>query len=404
MEPRNAFPCCGLRRKLAYLGDRSFKVRAADGTRFGRDQQYVLSVADLRLAPIFVPPEIAIVLFHRHNIGPSDPFGHFANCGCFMKTISTILCVIDPTVEAQPALERAAWFASGSRAELELLVCCYNEYLSGTRFYDLVSLEQARTDMLEGYRQRLEQLAKSLRREGLAVRTAVAWDHPLHEGIVRHAAMMAADIVFKDTHHHSALSRALFTNTDWDLIRTCASPLWLVKPVPLANDPVFIAAIDPMNANDKPASLDDRILAMGKTVCSATGGQVHAFHSYDPRIALSSATARAYLPVSLPLDEIENGMRAAHESRVAEITGHHEIHPGRIHVVSGLTHEELPDLARRLGASVVIMGAVARNRLKRVFIGATAERTLEHLPCDLLIVKPHMFHSPVELPRKVAAG
>jgi hypothetical protein len=39
---------------------------------------------------------------------------------------------------------------------------------------------------------------------------------------------------------------------------------------------------------------------------------------------------------------------------------------------------------------------VARNRWKRLFIGATAERTLEHLPCDLLIIKPDWFRTPVE--------
>jgi len=42
------------------------------------------------------------------------------------------------------------------------------------------------------------------------------------------------------------------------------------------------------------------------------------------------------------------------------------------------------------------MGAVARNRWKRLFIGATAERTLEYLPCDLLIVKPDWFKTPVD--------
>ena len=42
------------------------------------------------------------------------------------------------------------------------------------------------------------------------------------------------------------------------------------------------------------------------------------------------------------------------------------------------------------------MGAVSRNRWKRLFIGATAERTLEYLPCDLLIIKPDWFQTPVE--------
>ncbi len=311
-----------------------------------------------------------------------------------MNTLSTLLCVIDPTVDAQPALERAAWLGSRTSATLELLVCYYDEFLAGSRFIDSAALEEARREVLDSQKRRLEELAEPLRSKGLTVRTAALWGHPLHEAIVRHAAAINADIVFKDTHRHSAVYRALFTLTDWSLIRTCASPLWLVKPVPLAEKPVFIAAIDPMNANDKPAALDDRILATCKALGRATGGQVHAFHSYDPSIAVSSATANAYIPVSLPLDEIEKEMRAQHGGRFRELTEFHDIDPANTHLLAGRTHEELPALAARLGASLVIMGAVARNRLKRVFIGATAERTLERLPCDLLIVKPDWFPSP----------
>ena len=49
-----------------------------------------------------------------------------------MLTISKVLSVIDPTAADQPALRRAAWLAKKAGAELELLVCYYNEYLSGT--------------------------------------------------------------------------------------------------------------------------------------------------------------------------------------------------------------------------------------------------------------------------------
>lgn len=319
-----------------------------------------------------------------------------------MNRVSTILCVIDPTVDAQPALERAAWLGARTGARLELLVCYYDEFLAGSRLFDSASLQEARRDVLESHERRLEKLAEPLRHDGLAVHTAAVWDHPLHEGIVRHASAINADLVFKVTHHHSAVYRSLFTLTDWNLIRTCASPLWLVKPVPLPDEPVFIAAIDPMNANDKPAALDDRILEASKALSSATGGQLHVFHAYDPRIAVSSATANAYLPVSLPLDEIEAEMRTRHAARVAELTEFHGIAPDRTHLLAGRTHEELPALAERLGAALVVMGAVARNRLQRIFIGATAERTLERLPCDLLIVKPDWFRSPVELREKMS--
>jgi universal stress protein E len=39
-------------------------------------------------------------------------------------------------------------------------------------------------------------------------------------------------------------------------------------------------------------------------------------------------------------------------------------------------------------ASLVVMGAISRSGLKRIFIGNTAEQVLDSLRCDLLIVKP----------------
>lgn len=313
-----------------------------------------------------------------------------------MLTISKVLSVVDPTTDDQPALRRAALLAKHANAELELLVCYYNEYLSGDRLFDSPSLEKARTEVIANQEKHLEVLAEPLRKSGIVVTTTANWDHPLYEGIVRHAVASGADIVFKDTHHHSAVTRAFLTNTDWNLIRTCPMPLWLVKPNDLAEIPVIVAAIDPMNQHDKPAALDDEILQISKLLGENVGGDVHAFHSYDPRIAVATATANAYIPVSLPFDEIEQQMHEDHQKRFIEITSFHGLEDDKAHLVAGLTHEELPLMAQNLEADVVVMGAVARNRWKRLFIGATAERTLENLPCDLLIVKPDWFQTPVE--------
>jgi len=320
-----------------------------------------------------------------------------------MQKISRIMCVIDPTAAEQPAMDRAGWLARSVAAELELFVCYYNEYLSGDRLFDSPSLEKARREVIGSHEMHLEKLAEPLRRAGLIVRTKAIWDHPLYEGVVRHAETTGADIVFKDTHHHSALSRALLTNTDWNLIRTCPVPLWLVKPHEIAAKPTFVAAIDPLNEHDKPAALDDEILVLSKTLAEVVSGAVHAFHSYDPRIAVATATANAYIPVSLPFDEIEKQMHEQHEKRFSEVAEFHGLDDKHAHLIAGLTHEELPILANKMNADVVVMGAVARNRWKRLFIGATAERTLEHVPCDLLIVKPDWFRTPVEMSGEQAA-
>ena len=320
-----------------------------------------------------------------------------------MNELKKILAVVDPTVADQPAVRRATWLAKNSGAELELLVCYYNEYLSGDRLFDSPSLEKARDEVIENHEKHLETLAEPLRAEGVTVKTSAVWDHPLYEGIVRHAMESGADIVIKDTHHHSVVTRALLTNTDWNLIRTCPMPLWLVKPRGFSDRPVFVAAIDPMHQHDKPAALDDELLHVSKSIAEKVNGDVHAFHSYDPRIAVATATANAYIPVSLPFDEIEQQMHEDHEKRFNEITEFHKIDAEHAHLVAGLAHEELPLIAEKLAADVVVMGAVARNRWKRLFIGATAERTLEDLPCDLLIIKPDWFQTPVELEGHEAA-
>ena len=143
-----------------------------------------------------------------------------------MHKIKKILAVIDPTVEKQPAMHRAAWLAKRTGAELELLVCYYNEYLSGDRLFDSPSLEKARAEVIENHENQLEALAEPIRQDGVVVTTSAVWDHPLFEGIVRQAIASDADIVVKDTHHHTAVARALLTNTDWNLIRACPLPLW----------------------------------------------------------------------------------------------------------------------------------------------------------------------------------
>lgn len=320
-----------------------------------------------------------------------------------MTVFSKILCVIDPTQEAQPAMQRAASLARRSGAAIDLLACYYNEYLSGERFFDSKALKKARAEILDLQKRKLESLAEPLRADNISVSTTAIWDHPLYEGIVRQSIALKADVVFKDTHYHSALSRAIFTNTDWSLMRTCPVPLWLVTPRDVFQHLNIIAAIDPFNEHDKPASLDDQILTVGKSIAADVGGELHAFHSFDPRVAVSTATANAYIPVSLPLQEIEQAMRESHQEKFTEITKFHGIDEDHTHLRVGLTHEELPELEAKLDANLVIMGAVSRNRLKRIFIGATAERTLGELTCDLLIVKPNPFTTPVEAEASDAA-
>jgi universal stress protein E len=301
-----------------------------------------------------------------------------------------LLVVVDPTASFHPAIDRAAWLGRRQAARIELFVSDYAAHLAGSDSSGTAAAD-ARAAVLERHRRRLEQLAEPLVAGGLEVAIDARWDYPLHDSIVRKAADSAADIIIKDTHYHSALRRSIFSNTDWSLIRACATTLWLVKPRPPGQRPCFIAGVDPLHERDKPADLDNRILRTALELGASLGGDVHVFHAYDVSASLAISTDSMAMPIALPVNEFADALRADHTEAVAQLCKTHGIPADRMHVQQGSTRELLMTLTDHLRADAVIMGAISRSGLKGLFLGNTAEDVLDRLHCDLVIVKPEGF-------------
>jgi universal stress protein E len=304
-----------------------------------------------------------------------------------------ILAVVDPTATSQPAAERAAALARRIDARLELFVCDYDSQLVDSASQEFHGLQRARAAFIDDRLCRLREIKKALAAEDLEITVDARWDSPLADGIVRKAMESAADIVFKDTHYHALLKRSIFSNTDWNLIRDCPALLWLVKPRAIAAKPRFLAAVDPLHERAKPTELDDRIIAAAKQLCYPLNGELHVFHAFDVTPAL--ATPMDAMAMPLPIREITDAMRARHTGAVHELTDAHGIARDCVHVHEGSTRERIVALAEELRADVVVMGAVSRRGLKRLFLGNTAEAVLDKVHCDLLIVKPAGFETTV---------
>ncbi|HEY3517870.1 MAG TPA: universal stress protein [Gammaproteobacteria bacterium] len=291
---------------------------------------------------------------------------------------NTILVVVDAAAGSrQPALERAAWLAKQSEGRLELFACEWDPDVDAGR-----AGPSARDQLLKQRQHNLEELAAPLRQQGLSVSVDVVWDHPFDAAIINKAAAHDYWLVAKDTHHHNLAQRTLLTNVDWLLIRKCPVPLLLVKDRKLAAEPVVLAAVDPLNQHDKPAALDERIYTFAAELARTLRGHLHVVHAYGTPLG-------AELPpgaMKLIADE--------HRAAMKRFLDTHAALEGRPHLYEGLAHECLQKAAQEHAADVVVMGAVARRGLKRLFIGSTAERVLDRLPCDLVIIKPLEFEVP----------
>jgi len=297
---------------------------------------------------------------------------------------TTILVVVDPAAGThQPALERAAWLAKQAGARLELFACDYDPVMvDGVTATVWVPAPSVREGLLQGLRNRLEELAAPLRTQGLTVSVDVVWEHPFERAIVAKAGAHDYWLVAKDTQHHNLLQRTLLTNVDWQLIRDCPAPLLLVKDRKLAAEPNVLAAVDPVNEHDKPAALDDRIFGFAADLARVLRGHLQLIHSF-------ASPMGAELP-----PDVHKIIADEHRSAMKKFSDTHAVLAGRTHLYEGLAHESLQKAAAEHAADFVVMGAVARRGLKRLFIGSTAERVLDRLPCDLVIIKPLEFEVP----------
>jgi universal stress protein E len=311
-----------------------------------------------------------------------------------MTHTKNILAVIDPTAEEQPALERAAWVARSLGAGLELFACVYDQYLSGQRFFDSQGLQKARQDMLNKQLARLDRLKTRVASAGVEVSVDARWDHPLDEGIVRKATEAQPLLVAKDTHYHAALKRTLFSNTDWNLIRSCPTPLLLVKQRAIGDVPTILASVDPTHERDEPAELDNVIMSVAKELATAAAGKLHVFHAFDPAPAIASVADTMATPIAVPIRELTSGLEQRHRQALDALLEEYPVEKDRVHFHQGLAQDLLVKLAEQLEADFIVMGAVSRSGLKRIFIGSTAERVLDRLPCDLIIVKAPGFDAP----------
>jgi universal stress protein E len=93
------------------------------------------------------------------------------------------------------------------------------------------------------------------------------------------------------------------------------------------------------------------------------------------------------MDLELPPDVRELVLREHREAMKAFVQTY-GLPKASVHLLEGRPEECLKRAAVERNADFVVMGAIARHGLGRLFIGSTAERVLDKLPCDLVIIKP----------------
>jgi universal stress protein E len=296
-----------------------------------------------------------------------------------------LVAIADPSVRVNKAVRRATALARTTGARLDLFNAIPMSVSAGTAH--AVAEHFTRLEVEKNQRL-LERAANRLRREEIVVDTHVQTGYPVHEAILRQIRLTNPDLLVIEARKHNMLARLLLTQTDFELIRYCPIPLLIVKGKVAWRSPRILAALDPFHRNDRPSSLDREIVQAARTMAAATRGSVHFAHVCRPLASFALDVGKA--PVTpRALVTQERAYERSARSAFSEFSSEQDIPKTRAHFICGDPIKELPAFTRSMRAGLLVMGAVSRSRLKRIFIGNTAERMLDSVRCDVLVAKAH---------------
>jgi universal stress protein E len=305
---------------------------------------------------------------------------------------SLLVVVANPFAREQLAAAKAAAIAKRCGARVVL----FNAFMVPQPVND-VPMGSREEIIASAIRQREQQLRNIAARAGLprSTRHVVRWDYPIYEAIIRQVRKTRPDLLIADSHREGKLARLVLANTDWQLMRECPCPLWFVRSAELPRSLRLLVAVDPRHTHAKPARLDDRLLQAAGAIEHQIGGRISLVHAYET--PASAVPGMMMEPVRLPISpERTRAFVASTATAVTQLAGKYGLDEADCAIREGAAHNVIAAEVRSRKADVLIMGAVSRSLLARPIIGSTAERVIDHVDCDVFVVKPAGFKSRVK--------
>ena len=298
-----------------------------------------------------------------------------------MHAIDRILVVLDTyeetsdndgslPVEVAKALQLAS---NKQNARILLLSCGYEKFLHDSYYSFGDELKIMREEHCKRLEEKLNSVASQVRDKGYQVDSELVWGYPRYEQIVTKSIDYSADLVIQHTRSFSKLARTFLTNDSWQLVRYCPKPLMLVKDQQWDQTPVVMAAVDPVHSHHKPLKLDNKIIESVLCVQNQLNGELHVVHAY----------AEAGRPFA-----IQEKVLDAHKTAFEGLLSEFDISQENCHLVDETPVFVLQKCEAQFNADIIVMGALSRSRLSDALIGNTAERVLDYLESDVVIIKP----------------
>ena len=258
----------------------------------------------------------------------------------------SIMVVIDPTQETQPALERAIQtiqrlekkvrvhiFIGMDSSDADTRATSWSVYRDMNWFNDLVS---------------------PIEKAGIEYTSAVSWSHQWQESILYTADYYQSQMIYLSDYAGNGRS---FSNAGWALLRYATCPVLIVRDGAEQNRKSVLAAVNTQSHDQVYKELAEKVIAVTQWIANAYGADMHLVNAYNDSLHFPDRS-KLLRETKLPNE--------------------------RVHILQGSPEDVIAETANKIQADIVVIGTRNRRGISAMMRGNTSEKVISRVRQDII--------------------
>jgi len=270
-----------------------------------------------------------------------------------MKATERMFVVVDPADSRHYAMERAIKSASLVK-DANIIFKVFVAVDS-----DSVDTRAVNNNLFRDQHWFESEIRGPFEEAGLEYSIEVSWSSEWQRSILHSSGSFGATRIMLPVHERGPSTRLFFSESKWDLLKSARAPVVLIQPGANENRKKILAAVNYQAIQDEQIALNQNILQQSKNIAELYDAELHVVNAYI------------------------DSMNYPNRGRLANDTG---LPAERVHVEEGYTDEAVSRVANRINADLVVMGTLGQNGMIKSRRGNTAERVINALAQDIMVV------------------
>ncbi|MDC1287927.1 universal stress protein [Gammaproteobacteria bacterium] len=280
---------------------------------------------------------------------------------------TSLFVVIDPTAQHQIALVKALLIAKLGDCHIHAFLCVQKDMKEAGAY---ASRKDFKHKTLAQAAEWLEALMVPCKLSGVSYTTEVVWNEDWVDRLVRAIEKSGCDLVIKSSYHHRKARRFFSKTSDYHLMHHCARPLLFTQQDQEWKSDRILACLDLESGDPHHLRLNETILRDARAFAEIVGMDLFL------ACAWVSSINREHLALK------------THQHQVGpeELGELYDIAAERVFLRQGSVVETLQAICEEADPAIVVIGSLARSGISGKLIGNTAEKLLDTVAADLLVV------------------